>query len=100
MYSIIVLPSIPTGVQIIDRDDRMVTLAWDTPESNDYYTITISPAPLSHPMFIRVDSSPWNILLNGSIDTYILNISAVDCNGESNPFTLNINFSKLNTWGL
>ena len=60
----------------------------------DYYPITVTPRPLSHPVSNIVYSTPWNVTLNFNIE-YTVTITAVNCAGESSPFVLtNIEFSE------
>ena len=61
----------------------------------DYYQITVTPRPLSHPVSNIVHSTPWNVTLDYNIK-YTAVITAVNCAGESRPFILtNIEFSEL-----
>ncbi len=61
---------------------------WDLPPGSgpeaivDNYTITITPAPVSHPISNVVLASPWNVTLNFNV-MYTATITAVNCAGES-----------------
>ena len=77
-----------------------LTFEWDPPLGSgpeavvDNYTISISPAPLSHPSTNVVPSSPWNVTLAHNIP-YTINITSVNCAGESDRFTFpDIEYSK------
>ena len=60
----------------------------------DYYPITVTPKPLSHPVSNIVYSTPWNVTLDYNID-HTATITAVNCAGESSPFIVtNIEFSE------
>ena len=73
--------------------DTTLTLEWDPPQGSgpeaivDSYTISISPDPLSHPGVNMNLSSPWNVTLAHNT-TYSIGITAVNCAGESDNFTL------------
>lgn len=93
------MPLTPTGFRIIrKRQDtdllgNAITFDWDPPQGSgpeaivDYYTISISPTPLSHPDISRVYSSPWNVTLGYNIN-YAVEIVAENCAGASNSFIL------------
>lgn len=100
LLSIIVVPQAPSGFRVNERYPTnnmgtIVTLQWDPPQGRDSqtvvdnYTISISPPPLSQPSTTMVNSPPWNVTFDYNVD-YELNITAENCNGESDPFTLNI----------
>ncbi len=61
---------------------------WDLPPGSgpeaivDNYTITITPAPVSHPVSNVVKASPWNVTLNYNV-IYTATITAVNCAGDS-----------------
>ena len=61
---------------------------WDVPPGSgpeaivDNYTITITPAPVSHPISNVVLASPWNVTLNYNV-IYTATITAVNCAGDS-----------------
>ena len=69
-----------------------LTLDWNAPLGSgpqavvDNYTLSISPTPLSHPGTIVVQNPPFNVTLAHNI-AYILNITAVNCAGESETLT-------------
>ena len=70
--------------------DTTLTLEWDSPQASGpegSYTISISPDPLSHPGVNMNLSSPWNVTLAHNT-TYSIGITAVNCAGESDNFTL------------
>ena len=73
--------------------DTTLTLEWDPPQGSgpeaivDSYTISISPDPLSHLGVNMNLSSPWNVTLAHNT-TYSIGITAVNCAGESDSFTL------------
>ena len=78
-----------------------LTFEWDPPQGVgpelivDYYLIAISPAPLSHPILNNVSSSPWNVTVDYNT-VYSVNITAVNCAGQSGTLSLeNIEYSKL-----
>ncbi len=66
---------------------------WDSPGGSgpeaivDNYTITVNPTPVSRPISNVVLSSPWNVTLSYNV-IYTTTITAVNCAGESNTFTL------------
>lgn len=71
------------------------TLDWDLPSWNggpaaiiDHYIIYISPIPLLHSARNFVPSPPWNVTLAHNTP-YTINITAVNCAGESNMTGLN-----------
>lgn len=85
----------PTRLRIsnrhYDKDNVTLTLEWDAPQGDavvDYYTISISPPPLSY--LTQVFTSSSNITLNSSIGEYNASIVAVNCNGESIPLQMGI----------
>ncbi len=61
---------------------------WDVPPGSgpeaivDNYTITITPAPVSHPISNVVLASPWNVTLDYNV-IYTATITAVNCAGKS-----------------
>ena len=65
-----------------------LTLDWNAPLGSgpqavvDSYTLSISPAPPSHPGTIVVQKPPFNVTLAHNI-AYSLNLTAVNCAGES-----------------
>ncbi len=70
-----------------------VMFEWDSPGGSgpeaivDNYTITVNPMPVFHPISNVVLSSPWNVTLSYNV-IYTATITAVNCAGESNNFTL------------
>ena len=74
--------------------ETTVTFAWDPipqgsgPEAIvDYYTIYISPSPMSVPGLIMRDSPPINVTLDHNMP-YFVSITASNCAGESDNQTL------------
>ena len=62
--------------------------------SIDFYNISITPRPLSHPIFNTVYSTSWNVTLRYNVE-YIATITAVNYAGESNTVVLpNIKYGK------
>ena len=90
-------PNMPTGLRITQNfftpENITVLFEWDPPqglgpeEVVDYYRITISPAPLSHPSINSVNSSVWNVTLAYNTP-YTANTTAVNCAGKSPSITL------------
>ena len=104
------VPLPPTNFSISEEfhDNMMttVTLDWAPPQGSgpeaivDNYTISISPAPPSQPALSPVFSPPWNVTLSHN-EVYSINLTAVNCAGESRAVTLpSIEFSKLITYGI
>ena len=73
--------------------DNTVIFEWNSPGGSgpeaivDNYTITVNPKPITHPNSNIVLSSPWNVTLSYNV-IYTATITAVNCAGESNIFTL------------
>ena len=99
------MPLTPTGFSILSdhhrANDTIPTFEWDPPGGMgpqtivDYYIISISPSPLSHPGTNIVHSSPWNVTLAYNT-LYNLSITAVNCAGESGVFVLTgLEFGKV-----
>ncbi len=100
------VPLTPTGFSIT-RDyftvmDNTVMFGWDSPGGSgpeaivDNYTITVNPTSVSHPISNVVQSGPWNVTLSYNV-IYTATITAVNCAGESNSFTLpGIEYGKHN----
>lgn len=95
-------PLTPTGFNITGNDytvqDSTATFEWDPPQGRgpevvvDYYMISITPGPLSHNI---VDSLIWNVSLHYNT-AYIVNITAINCAGESETSVLTgIEYGKL-----
>ena len=90
-------PLMPTDLRISQNyftpENITVIFEWDPPQGLgpevvvDYYRITISPAPLSHPSINSVNSSVWNVTLNYNTP-YTANATAVNCAGESTSVAL------------
>ena len=96
------MPSVPYGRRITttlpsdDDDDsnsssnsnNTVTLEWDLTPTANYYWVTVLPlaSNLSNGEYYRerVFFSPWNVTLESNV-IYNISISAVNCNGESEP---------------
>ena len=86
---------------IHDVNRTIVTLDWDPPPQNggpevtvDNYTIIVDPVPLSLSTGTAVAFPPWNVTLAHNVQ-YVVNITAVNCVGESEPSILSgISFSK------
>ena len=77
-----------------------VTLDWNPPVGSgpefliDNYTISISPDPPFQPAISSPLLPPWNVTLDHN-RVYTINITSLNCAGESVPVTLhNIGFSK------
>ena len=68
-----------------------VVLEWNRVVGNDvdYYRISISPPPLSHPESNLVQSSPWSVTLDPAVQ-YRTSIVTGNCVGESTEATINI----------
>ena len=91
------VPQVPTGfviaLQYPTITDKTLTFEWDLPRGMgpevivDYYWVSIAPIPLSHPILNFVYSSPWNVTVDYNT-VYSANITAVNCAGESETFTL------------
>ncbi len=66
---------------------------WDLPPGSgpeaivDNYTITITPAPVSHPISNVVLASPWNVTLDYNV-IYTATITQMNCAGDSDVLTL------------
>ena len=99
------VPMIPTGFRAIeeyhDYMDTVITLDWDLPQGSgpevivDNYTISISSDSSYQLVSILVSSPPWNITLDHNT-VYTINLTALNCAGESEPAVLsNIGFSEL-----
>ena len=97
-------PLTPTGFNVKrvyeETSNTTVTLEWDLPQGSgaeaivDFYNISITPRPLSHPKWNAVYSAPWNVTLSYNVE-YTVTITAVNCAGESNTVVLpNVEYSK------
>ena len=89
----IAVPLTSTGFNIA-RDsfttvNYTVTLEWDPPDglgpeaTVDYYWISVTPRPLSHPISNLVLLPPWNVTLDYNV-VYTVSITVVNCAGDSN----------------
>ena len=97
MYFVILVPLKPTGLNITREYntvmDTTVKFEWDPPPGSgpeaivDNYTITITPAPVSHPISNVVTTSPWNVTLDYNV-IYTATIAAVNCAGDSDILVL------------
>ena len=77
-----------------------ITFEWDPPQGSgteaivDNYSILLTPKPLSHPSLNFLYSPPWVVTVRYNVEHTAV-ITAVNCAGESSPFTLlNIEFSE------
>ena len=60
----------------------------------DYYWVSITPISLSHPVVNSVATSPWSVTIGYNM-VYTVNITAVNCAGQSGTLSLeNIEYSK------
>ena len=105
-FQFYVEPLAPTGLNYTSEYHQFMnstlTLDWDAPLGSgpqavvDNYTLSISPAPLSHPGTNVVQDPPFNVTLAHNI-AYTLNITAVNCAGESETVTFpDIEYSEWN----
>lgn len=86
------VPLTPTGFSITREYHRQlnstVTLSWSPGQDAGvviivyFYSVSISPAPLSHPVSNVVSSLPWNVTLEHNV-AYSVSITAENCAGES-----------------
>ena len=94
---LLLVPLTPTGFNITQRMDSMhynttITFEWDPPPGRgpeaivDYYPIFFIPRPLSHPSYNVLSSSSWIVTVRYNVE-YTAVITAVNCAGESSPFT-------------
>ncbi len=81
------------------KSEFQITLEWKPPLQDrssaaitDNYTVVISPPPLS-PVRNVVFSPAWNATLAYNIP-YAVNVTAVNCIGESEPISLNLQFGE------
>ena len=77
-----------------------IILEWDPSSGSgpqaivDSYSILLTPRPLSHPRLNVLYSSPLIVTVRYNVE-YTAVITAVNCAGESSPFTLlNIEYSE------
>ena len=98
------VPLKPFGFEIARNSftpmNNTATFVWDPPRGMgpevivDYYWISISPRPRSHPVSNLVYSSPWNVTVDYNI-TYNANITAVNCAGKGETVQLsNIKYGE------
>ena len=75
------------------------TLDWDPPLGSgpeaivDNYILSFSPTPIHQLATINLPSGPVRVILSYDVH-YNINLTAVNCAGESEPFILNVTFSK------
>lgn len=98
-------PKVPTGFNYTRVYRKatvlMLTFEWDPPQdfgldlTVDSYVITILPHPkYYHTTQLLYPPNPWNVTLYYNTK-YTMNITAVNCVGESDPFVIgDINFGK------
>ena len=99
-------PSVPTGRRITtlpssssssssnsssSNGNSTVTLEWDLSPAVDFYWVTVEPSASNREM---VYSSPWNVTLEYNV-TYNISVSAVNCNGESQPLYIRYGMQQL-----
>lgn len=99
MQLITSVPLSPTNFQTTEeyetRLDITFTFDWNPPSSGgvetiiDYYTITIMPQPLSHPISSDFPEPLVNVTLSYNAH-YTVAIVSVNCVGQSSPVTLSI----------
>lgn len=81
--------------QGVEIDDYIIsTFEWNPPVSRiivDFYRISISPQPLSHPTsnLINASSTSWDVTLDAST-IYTVSIIAINCAGESTEATITV----------
>ncbi len=91
------VPLEPTGLNIVQEYyallNTTIILDWDPPPGSgpeaivNNYTVTITPAPVSHPASNVVITPPWNVTLNYNV-MYTATITASNCAGNSAVLTL------------
>ncbi len=73
--------------------DINVMFEWDPPPGSgpeaivDNYTITITPAPVSHPISNVIVAPPLNVTLDYNV-IYTATVTAVNCAGDSDILVL------------
>ena len=98
-------PLIPTGFNLTSEtyhtDIEVIgTLDWDPPQGSgleaivDYYILFFSPSPIHQLAKINLPSGPQRVILSHNVQ-YNINLTAVNCLGQSEPFILNIEFGKI-----
>lgn len=108
-HKLLSVPLSPTGFNYTREyhEDTNTTIAfkWDPPHGSgpeaivDYYTLSITPPPLSHPcmmVFDMIQSRQWNATLAHNT-MYSINLTAVNCRGRSDALTYSIEYSKIVT---
>ena len=105
VYNNSLAPLTPTGFNVVQQVDSLhynttITFEWDPPPGRgpetivDYYPILLTPRPLSHPSYNVLYSSSWSVTVRYNVE-YTAVITAINCAGESSPFTLlNIKFGE------
>ena len=98
------MPFVPVGFNFTGEYHQgmntTLVFEWNPPQGLgpatvvDYYIISISPKPLSHPSTNVVSQSPWNVTLVHNTE-YSINVTSVNCAGQGDTFTLaEIQYSK------
>ncbi len=98
------VPLTPSGFNITGQFDTVINTTirfeWDPPKGIgvetvvDFFSISISPRPLSQPALSLVYATPWNVTIDYNVQ-YTATIAAANCAGESEPFELSgLRFSK------
>ena len=95
------VPQTPSGFTILDEhftvDNITLTFQWDPPQGVgpevivDYYWISILPPPVIHPTLNNVTSSPWNVTVDYNT-LYFINITAVNCAGQSGTYEFHFEY--------
>ena len=96
-FCLTIVPLAPSGfsinMEVFTFSNLTLTFEWDGPQGSgpqaivDYYTIAITPEPLSSLNITRVPNSPqaFNATLSYNVN-YEVAITAGNCAGESNSF--------------
>ena len=104
-FYIYLVPLTPTGFNVTEQVDSLhynttITFEWDPPQGSgpetivDSYPILLKPKSLSHPSLNVLYSSPYIVTVRYNVEHTAV-ITAVNCAGESSPFTLlNIEYSE------
>ena len=98
------VPLTPSGLTLTNDSfhigfEAVIYLEWDLPLGRgpeaivDNYTISISPNPPYESAINFISSNSWNVTLLHNIE-YSLNLTAINCVGESGPSMLTVAFSK------
>jgi hypothetical protein len=78
--------------------NNTITLEWNPPQGSgaetivDYYRVSVTPVPLSHPMINMILLPPWNVTIEYNV-AYTVSVTAVNCAGDSNT-VLDIEYGK------